>query len=73
MSCWTARLKVSDYINDDLSPDDRGMLERHLAACPTCPPLYSALVGVHTELGRLRDPDSVIPPDLAARVATRVP
>lgn len=68
LSCWDARLRVSDYMNDDLAADERGAVERHLADCPTCPPLYAALVGVRAGLGRLRDPDTVVPPALAERV-----
>jgi hypothetical protein len=49
------------------------VLEQHLRDCPTCPPLVAGLVSATTALrssgGSLRDPDSVLPPDLAARVA----
>lgn len=69
MRCWDARIKVSDYINGELSPDEREALEQHLKRCPTCPPLYAALVGVRERMGGLRDPDTVIPPGLAERVA----
>jgi RNA polymerase sigma-70 factor, ECF subfamily len=72
MSCWDARLLVSDYMSDELAPDDRRRVEAHLAHCPTCPPLYAALVGVRAELGRLRDPDSVIPPGVAERLSAAV-
>jgi len=68
MLCWNARQHVSDYLNGDLDPNTAATVETHLETCPTCPPLYAALVGVHDELGRLRDPDTVIPPDLEARV-----
>jgi hypothetical protein len=44
-------------------------LERHLATCPTCPPLYAALVGIKAELGGLRDRESVVTPELAERIA----
>ena len=47
-------------------------VEAHLERCPTCPPLYAALVGVHDHLGRLRDPDSVIPADVLPRLEGRV-
>ena len=40
------------------------MVESHLEACPTCPPLYAALVDTHDHLAGCRDPDSVIPPEL---------
>jgi RNA polymerase sigma-70 factor (ECF subfamily) len=64
MRCWDARQYVSDYLNDDLDPSTRRLVETHLGGCPTCPPLYAALVGVHDELGRLRDSDQVIPPSV---------
>ena len=68
MPCWDARQHVSDYLNGDLDQPTAAMVESHLASCPTCPPLYAALVGVHGELGRLRDPDSVVDPTLERRI-----
>ena len=68
MRCWDARRLVSDYLNDTLGAADRTLLEAHIARCPTCPPLYLSLVGVRERLGALRDPDSVVPPDLALRI-----
>lgn len=68
MRCWDARQHVSEYLNGDLDAGTARMLERHLEVCPTCPPLYAALVGVRAELGGLRDPDTVVPPTLAARL-----
>ncbi len=72
MTCWSARHEVSDYIDGDLGSSERLRLEAHLAQCPTCPPLYAALVGVKAELGRLRDPDSVIPPQMAGKLAEKI-
>ncbi len=68
MRCWAARERVSDYLDGDLSQPERTALERHLGDCPTCPPLFAGLVGVRDGLGRLRDPDSVIAPELAERL-----
>lgn len=68
MRCWDARQHVSDYLDGELHPDTGRAVEAHLAGCPTCPPLYAALVGVHDELGRLRDPDSVVPPVVEQRI-----
>lgn len=65
MRCWDARQHVSDYLNGDLEAATSRKVEAHLSSCPTCPPLYAALVGVHDELSRVRDPDSVIRPELA--------
>ena len=33
MRCWDARRRVSDYIDEDISERDRGLLELHLAGC----------------------------------------
>lgn len=71
LRCWDARRHVSDYLDGDLGPETSSMLERHLGTCPTCPPLYASLVGVQAELGTLRDPDTVVPPGLADRLAHR--
>lgn len=71
MRCWDARQHVSEYLDGELAPALVRTVEAHLARCPTCPPLYAALVGVHDRLGRLRDPDAVIPEDHVARLAAR--
>ena len=68
LSCWQARLEVSDYIDDELDPATRTSLEEHMTHCQTCPPLYQALVGVTEPLGDLHDPDTVIPPALIRRI-----
>lgn len=68
LSCWEARREVSDYIDGELEAERRALLERHIASCPTCPPLYAALVGVKAGLDGLRDPDTVIPPKLVERL-----
>ncbi len=72
MPCWDARQHISDYLNGDLDPNTATIIETHLETCPTCPPLYAALVGVHDQLGRLRDPDTVIDPVLETRIRTRI-
>lgn len=64
MRCWDARQHVSDYLDGVLEATTVRMVEAHLKTCPTCPSLYAALVGAHENLGRLRDADTVIPPDL---------
>lgn len=70
MRCWDARRLVSDYLDDDLTVRDRGLLELHLQGCPTCPPLYAGLVGVRAALGARRDPDDAVPTPLAERIRT---
>ena len=51
MNCWQARSRIDDYLADELPGEDRSRLERHLAACPTCPALYASIVGVTEALG----------------------
>ena len=68
MRCWDARRHVSDYLDGVLDADTSATLEAHLTTCPTCPPLYAALVNAHERLADLRDPDTVIPPTLEARL-----
>ncbi|HEY8621414.1 MAG TPA: sigma-70 family RNA polymerase sigma factor [Dermatophilaceae bacterium] len=68
LRCWDARSRVSDYLDDGLVASDRMLVQRHLGACPTCPPLYAGLVGARAALGALRDTDSVVPVSLADRI-----
>ena len=72
MRCWDARQHVSDYMNGTLADELAGSVEAHLERCPTCPPLYAALVGVREQMGALRDKDNVIPADLAERLNSDV-
>lgn len=72
MQCWDARQHVSDYLDGTLDQSTVKLVESHLQACPTCPPLYASLVNAHERLGDLRDPDTVIPPDLHQRIAQLV-
>lgn len=64
MRCWDARKHISDYLDGSLEQATARMVESHLETCPTCPPLYAALVDSHERLGGLRDSDTVIPPEL---------
>lgn len=68
LRCWDARRHVSDYLDGALEPGTARAVEAHLERCPTCPPLYAALVGVHDRLTAMRDPDAVIPPTLEAKI-----
>ncbi len=72
MRCWDARKYISDYLDGTPEPAIAGRVRAHLEVCPTCPPLYAALVGAHAELGTLRDPDAVVPPDLEARIRAAI-
>lgn len=68
MRCWDARQHVSDYLDGVLEAPTARLVETHLEVCPTCPPLYAALVDAHERLSSLRDPDAVVPPALDDRI-----
>ena len=68
MNCWDARSQVEDYLDNELPTPERQLLEKHLADCVTCPPLLASLVATTTAISHLRDPDSVLHPDLASRL-----
>jgi RNA polymerase sigma-70 factor (ECF subfamily) len=72
MRCWRARRHVSAYLDGELDPATVAAVEGHLAGCPTCPPLYAALVGVRARLEGLRDPDRVVEEVVARRVRAHV-
>lgn len=80
MRCWEARSQVGDFLDGELDAAVAARVVGHLEGCPTCPPLYAALVATRDALGARgrrrhtddpagRDPDSVVPPQLAARIA----
>ncbi len=76
MRCWDARRQVSDYLDGVLEAGTAAQVEAHLADCPTCPPLYVSLVGATDALARtahLRDPDSVVQPEVVERIRTARP
>lgn len=70
LRCWEARRHVSDYLDGELESRVARTVELHLETCPTCPRLYAALVGTTQALAasRSRDPDTVVPPELAERL-----
>ncbi len=68
MRCWDARRHISDFLDGNLDHETAHGVEAHLATCPTCPPLYAALVDAQARLGELRDADSVVPPELVTRI-----
>jgi len=76
LRCWDARSQVSDYLDGLLAPADAARVEAHLAAFPTCPPLYASLVGATQALARTtgtqRDTNAVVPPEQAARILAAV-
>ena len=72
MRCWDARQHISDYLDGILDHGTKALVESHLEACPTCPPLYASLVDAHDRLGALRDPDTVVPPEVDKRLTATI-
>jgi RNA polymerase sigma-70 factor (ECF subfamily) len=72
MRCWQARRHVSSYLDGELDEATKSMVEDHLAGCPTCPPLYTSLVGIRATMGELRDADAVVEDAIARRIRERL-
>jgi anti-sigma factor RsiW len=68
---WTDRL--SEYIDDELRPDERSAADAHLALCPACAETLAGLRGVVVEARSLesRAPDAELWPGIAARLTPR--
>ena len=73
MNCWQARSRIDDYLADELAREDRALLERHLAGCPTCPALYASIVGVTEALGSAARPGLGGAAEIAGRAGPRPP
>jgi RNA polymerase sigma-70 factor (ECF subfamily) len=74
LNCWDARQLVSAYLDGELPPPRAAMVERHLATCPTCPPLVASVVAATEHVGRLgplRDRDDVVDPRTAEAIRRR--
>jgi anti-sigma factor RsiW len=55
--CEHVRELMSDYVDDELAPDERGRVERHVAFCPRCRTVLANLrltVGALSTLGSTR-------------------
>jgi anti-sigma factor RsiW len=65
---WTDRL--SDYLDDELSPAERGAVEVHLSGCPSCRATLAELNAVIHQAHQVRDaePESDLWPAIAARL-----
>ena len=66
---WTDRL--SEYLDDELSPAERAALEEHLRACAECAAVLADLERVVNRLASLevRPPERNLWPGIAARIA----
>jgi len=66
---WTSRL--SEYLDNELGPDERGRLERHLADCAECRQVLEQLRQVVHRAFTLpdREPDSDVWPQVSEAIA----
>ena len=65
---WTDRL--SEYLDDELAPDERAALEAHLRQCAACGAVLADLKRIVTRARGLEDrlPDRDLWPGIAARI-----
>lgn len=47
--------RMSDYLDDDLTPGERGRIEHHAAECPECAQVLETLETLIVELQGVRD------------------
>lgn len=68
---WTDRL--SEYLDDELAPEERAALETHLAGCAECAATLEELGAVKAQAAALEDraPATDLWPGIAARLRSR--
>lgn len=71
MTCESAFRRLDDYLDRQLSPEERRLVEEHLHICEACTREFtfeaSVLAGVRRKLQSLE-----APADLLARIAARL-
>ena len=67
VDCKEAMHRVYQYLDRELSEDERALVERHLAHCPPCADLYQFEGNVLTFVGT-RCRQTAAPEDLRNRV-----
>ncbi len=64
---------TSDYLDDDLRPDERARLEGHVDDCPECRELLRSLHAIVNALGTMRGDEGELMADtVLASVRSRV-
>jgi anti-sigma factor RsiW len=70
LNCEDVRREISNYIDNDISPDKRKLLEAHLEHCRYCAVLVDSL---HNVLMLVADERCfVLPAGFSARLRTRL-
>ena len=71
LTCEEAFRRLDDYLDRELGPDERRLVEEHLRICEVCTSEFvfeaSVLTGVRRKLRSLS-----VPSDLQARIAARL-
>lgn len=57
MNCDRIQNLLSAYLDQELTPEERRMVRKHLFSCPSCSELYEELTLVKGSLGRLEPPE----------------
>jgi len=73
VSCFRVRALFSAYIDEEISPSSRHVLERHLASCPTCRRELEAWRTLSGALRRLGEEPVAVPPSFRAGIMARLP
>jgi hypothetical protein len=60
IGCEQVWVDISDYIDDDLDPNQRAALDQHFVECRRCTALLN---GTRNVIGLYRDPRVLAPPD----------
>jgi len=71
MTCAEFDARLCDYIDETLSPEERAVVENHLATCAPCAELARDASGVLAFLERVPEPE--LPPALVTRILQQTP
>jgi anti-sigma factor RsiW len=71
MDCTQSDHRILDYLENQMSPGDRGRFADHLASCEECRALAEQLKRLDCTLaGKLKKPE--LPPEFSSRLAVRL-
>ncbi len=73
MSCFRVRALFSAYIDEEISPSSRRVLERHLASCAACRRELDAWRALSGALRLLGEEPVAVPPSFRAGIMARLP
>jgi len=71
MNCAEMEILICDYVDGTLAPDQRALVERHLAGCPDCAELVRDSSAALAFIGRAAEVEP--PPELITRILFEAP